>query len=94
MLPRDPTECGLVICRDGKVEGDRKTVRGFCSMYGFSDTTVPGKLEMPVVVVIADVRRVESGEDSCSTDWTTDGCSGENGKMSFGVLGSEASPSE
>lgn len=49
-------------------------------------------LDMLVVFVIADVRR-ESGDEFCSIDGATELSSGENGKMSFGVLGRDVSAS-
>jgi hypothetical protein len=49
-------------------------------------------LDMLVVFVIADVLR-ERGDELCSIDGATDLSSGENGKISFGVLGSDVSAS-
>jgi hypothetical protein len=74
LLPGVPIEGGLAICRVGKVEGDRKIVRGLCKGYAviLSGGREEGMLDTLVIFVTADVRLVDSGEELSSMDATTD----------------------
>ena len=79
LLPGAPIEGGLAICRVGKVEGERKTVRGLCKEYDAmsSGGRELGMLDTLVILVTADVRRVDSGEEP----WSGDGTAGSSSKM-------------
>ena len=73
LFPSVPIEVGLAICRVGKVEGERKTVRGLCKVYAvILSGGREGMLDTLVIFVIADVRRVDSGEESSSMHATID----------------------